>query len=112
MLVCTVRFPELVPAAKFLRERLQRLVPNATVYNGLSLNESLVLDGSGGLCIQEPNTLYQVCFTAEISRLLPLAITYLPCGNECPELKQWGFLHLHDFLQGMTNRHQKNVLCL
>lgn len=33
---------------------------NETTYNGLPLNETLIDDGSGQLCMQEANTLYNV----------------------------------------------------
>ena len=33
---------------------------NETMYNGLPLNETLIDDGSGQLCMQEANALYNV----------------------------------------------------
>jgi hypothetical protein len=55
------RYPELIPAASFLLVRLQRLVPSNSTYYGLQLRESLIESGTGGLCIKEAHTLYQVC---------------------------------------------------
>ena len=54
-------YPELITVAAFILDRLRRLAPaSAVVYNGLPLNETLILDGAGRLCVKEANTLYLV----------------------------------------------------
>ena len=40
--------------------RLKAVSPNVTTYYNLPLNEALIDDGSGRLCLQEGNTLYNV----------------------------------------------------
>jgi hypothetical protein len=41
---------------------------NETTYNGLPLNETLIDDGSGQLCMQEANALYNVSSLALLLR--------------------------------------------
>ena len=54
-------YPELIAVAAFILDRLRRLAPaSAVVYNAMPLNETLILDGAGRLCVKEANTLYLV----------------------------------------------------
>lgn len=58
---CDCRYAQLIPVAGYMLKRLKQLNLNETTYHGLPLGESLIDDGSRGrLCVQEPNTLYNV----------------------------------------------------
>ena len=43
-----------------MMDRLRKLNPNDTSYYNLPLDEGLIDDGDGRLCIQESSTLYNV----------------------------------------------------
>jgi len=46
--------------ATYVLNRLSALNSGDMLYNGMPLNEGLIDDGSGRLCMQETNTLYNV----------------------------------------------------
>ena len=55
------RYPELINVAAFILDRLRRLAPaSSAVYNSMPLNESVIGDRAGRLCVKEANTLYLV----------------------------------------------------
>ena len=55
------RYAELIPVATYMLDRLKQLNASDSVYNGLPLDETLIFDeGTGRLCMQEENTLYNV----------------------------------------------------